>query len=170
MLLRGINVGGRSKLPMPELRAMLEACGYHDVATYIQSGNVALDVAGEVSDTQLAAGIEAKIRETFSLEVAVVVRTHAELTAIAEANPLADHVGEPAKLGVGFAPRELAPHRIVAVAGSADTFVVQGREVYLYAPRGFGRAKFPDFERSSGLPVTVRNWNTVLKLLAMTQR
>lgn len=170
VLLRGINVGGRAKLPMEDLRAMLEELGHHDVVTYIQSGNVALDVDRKVSDVKLASTIEAAITRTFSLDVAVVVRTHAELAGIVASNPLSEHEGEGAKLGVGFAPSKLPSDRITAVADSGDTFVVRGREVYLYAPNGFGRAKFPDFDRQSKVPVTVRNWNTVQKLLALTER
>jgi uncharacterized protein (DUF1697 family) len=168
VLLRGINVGGKARLPMAELRAALGELGYEDVQTYIQSGNIALD-GPKTPDAKLAATVEAAIKARFGLGVPVVVRTHDELQAIVAANPFAEHLDEPAKVGVGFAPAKLST-TVRPVQGSVDEFVIRGREVYVYCPHGFGRSKLPNFEARSGPPVTVRNWNTVLKLLSMTER
>ena len=45
-LLRGVNVGGRARVPMGELRLLFEALGHTDVVTYIQSGNIVFQAAG----------------------------------------------------------------------------------------------------------------------------
>ena len=62
----------------------------------------------------------------------------------------------------------LDPAASTPVAGSIDEIVVAGRELYLFCPNGQGRAKLPNFDRQLGQPVTVRNWNTVARLLSMT--
>lgn len=167
VLIRGINVGGKAKLPMAALRTVLGELGYEDVRTYIQSGNIALDAA-KTPDVELAATIEAAIKDRFGLEVPVAVRTHDELQAVVDANPFSDHLDEPAKVGVGFAPARLST-AVRPVAGSVDEFVIKGREVYVYCPNGFGHSKLPNLEAKAGPPVTLRNWNTVVKLLSMTQ-
>ena len=63
VLLRGINVGGKNKLPMADLRAALGDAGYADVSTYIQSGNIALSAetldGSAISD--LHVGFEAAV-------------------------------------------------------------------------------------------------------------
>ena len=168
VLLRGINVGGNNKLPMAELRPMLEGRGYERVATYIQSGNVVLDAPVE-GDAALAADITAAIAERFGLDIAVVVRTHAELVQIVDDNPFADHLDEKNKLMVGFAMQPLPAEQVTARPGSVDQFVIRRREVFLYCPDGIGRSKLPDFDRQTKVAVTVRNWNTVLKLVSMTE-
>ena len=70
VLLRGINVGGKNKVPMAELRSMLEGLGFENVSTYIASGNVFLD-AKESAKT-VAGKIEAALPKTFKLDTALV--------------------------------------------------------------------------------------------------
>ena len=77
-LLRGINVGGRSLVPMAELRALFTSLGLADVQTYIQSGNVVF-TAGGGEEEELAARIEAALAEAFGIAPAVLLRTPAEL-------------------------------------------------------------------------------------------
>ncbi len=89
VLLRGVNVGGRNRLPMLALREALAEAGMQDARTHLQSGNVVLD--SEASPAQLAAACERVIAERFSLEVAVVVRTRAELAKVVRHDPLGDH-------------------------------------------------------------------------------
>lgn len=166
LLLRAVNLGSYGKVPMAQLRAALSEAGYANVATYIQSGNVALDTA--LGEAELVAAIEALIAEHFGLAVPVVARRHGELAAAIAANPFPHRVDEPSRLGIGFAPAAL-PASFDAPTGSRDEVAVVGRDVFIYCPDGFGQAKLPNFDRQAKLPVTVRNWNTVLKLLAMTQ-
>lgn len=169
LLLRAVNLGSHGKVPMAELRAALTEAGYRGVATYIQSGNVVLDADAGAGEQELTAAVEAIIAERFGLAVPVVARRHAELAAAVAANPFPHRVGEPSRLGVGFAPSAL-PSAFTAPKGSVDEVAVVGRDVFVYCPNGFGKAKLPAFDRQAGVPVTVRNWNTVLKLLSMTGR
>lgn len=153
---------------MPELRRLLGAAGYRNVVTYIQSGNVALDAA-VASDMKLGEDVETLVAQHFGLSVPVIVRRHHELADVVAHNPFTDRLDQPAKIGVGFANTAL-PKQIALPAGSVDQLVVRGREVYLFCPNGFGRARLPDLDRVAHTPVTVRNWNTVLKLRSMTTR
>jgi uncharacterized protein (DUF1697 family) len=100
-LLRGINVGGKNALPMDELKSVLSARGLEDVATYIRSGNVVF--RSRTGDGHaVAAGIEKQITETFSVTVAVLMRTPAELAEIAESNPFLGGKPDHSRLHVVF--------------------------------------------------------------------
>src|SRR4051794_24471585 len=90
-LLRGVNVGGRTRVPMAELREALAEVGYEEVTTYIQSGNVVLRAPDGAK--AVAAAVEKRIRADFGVEVTVIVRTHAQLRRMAAASPFgSDHV------------------------------------------------------------------------------
>ena len=86
LLLRGINVGGHHKLPMKDLRAILEALGCEDVQTYIQSGNVVLSAKTAPNETAIASAIE----KQFGFPPRVLVVSGDKFTAIANANPYKD--------------------------------------------------------------------------------
>src|SRR6478609_1380679 len=86
-LLRGINVSGRNKVPMAELRSVLEGLGHRGVRTYLQSGNAVFTTDREDSEDELAAALEAAIEEHFGFRVPCLVRDHAYLAAVAEACP-----------------------------------------------------------------------------------
>jgi len=172
-LLRGVNVGGRTKLPMADLRRVVEGAGFTDVRTYIQSGNVVLRAPGSrVSTASVATRLRAAIAAGTDVQPEVVVRTRDELAAVVEANPWASggvdaselHVvflGGTAPAALGFDVGSYAPEEAVAV----------GREVHLRLPGGVGRSKLAaDLTRSArgGLQQgTMRNWRTVTTLLSM---
>jgi uncharacterized protein (DUF1697 family) len=86
VLLRGINLGKRNRVPMAELRDALEQEGFEDVATYLQSGNVLL--SSRLGRTKVTAQVAALIRERFGVDIPIVLRTRDELAAVVELNPL----------------------------------------------------------------------------------
>ena len=92
--LRGVNVGGHGKVPMAELKKVLEEAGAKNVATYIQSGNVAFDGPTALN----AKKIEHAIEKHFKLNVAVTVRTHDHLKKVIDDCPYDD----PSLVHVGF--------------------------------------------------------------------
>ena len=173
-LLRGINVGGTAKVPMGQLKSLFSSLGHQDVATYIQSGNVVFRCAAD-DEREVAASIERRIAETFAVSPRVLLRTPAELEAIARSNPYLGRQADHTKLHVVFldgspaasAVAELDPDR-----SPPDEFSVQRREIYLHLPKGSGRSKLTVdyFERRLGVAATARNWKTVLKLLQLTER
>src|SRR5580692_4057372 len=85
-LLRGINVGGKNKLPMRDLAVMFEDAGCGDVRTFIQSGNVIFTAGAKVSKG-LASVIASKIEAQFGYKVPVVLRTAQQLRDVVAHNP-----------------------------------------------------------------------------------
>lgn len=172
-LLRGINLAGRNRVPMAELRSELETLGLEDVVTYIQSGNVVFRGRGGRAE-ELAASIEGQIAEAFGIDVVVLLRTSAELAKVARGNPFLRAGADPSKLHVVFlsakpakkAEAELDPER-----SPPGEFRLGGREIYLHLPTGFGRSKLTVdyFERALGLAGTARNWKTVTKLVELSE-
>src|SRR5262249_31484717 len=90
-LLRGVNVGGRGKLSMPDLVRVFESLEHDDVKSYIQSGNVVFRSA-DSRPASVSAALERAIADRFGLETRVILRTHSELEAIAAGSPFADAV------------------------------------------------------------------------------
>ncbi len=99
-LLRGVNVGGRNKVSMADLRSLVESLGHTDVTTYIQSGNIVFTSAKAVA----APTLEAAIKDELGLDVTVVLRTPAELAKVVKANPFARE--DLSKVHVGFMAAE----------------------------------------------------------------
>ena len=171
-LLRGINVGGRTKVAMADLRALCTDLGLADVVTYIQSGNVVFRSAKK-PDT-IARGLEERIRAELGLEVTVVVRTAAELAKAVRGNPYVRTERDTQRLHVLFMDKTPARTRVAALdpdRSPPDEFTVRGREIFLRLPHGFGRSKLTVdwFERQLGVRVTARNWTTVNKLLELSR-
>lgn len=69
VLLRGINVGGHRKVPMAELRSLLEGLGHENVRTHLQSGNAVITTGGGAPEGELTAAIEGAIEDRFGFRV-----------------------------------------------------------------------------------------------------
>lgn len=170
-LLRAVNVGGKNKLPMSTLRASLEAAGFADVVTYIQSGNVVVK-ASERSSRTVARRVEAAIEAEFGLEVEALVRSGKELVKVIDSNPFVGRVADVTKLHVLFLDRKpdvVALETLAQKPFGPDEFVAGASEVYLHCPDGVGRSKLVIAMGPKLAPAvaTMRNWNTVTKLAQM---
>lgn len=170
-LLRGINVGGHAKVPMVDLRDACVGIGLHDVATYIQSGNMAF--SSDQSERKLVPLIQAAIVAKFGFHVPVILRSHSDLQAIVQANPYPDlALAEPKFLSVQAFAEPLPPTLIAKLdpdLNLPEHFTIVGRDLYLHLPNGIGRSKLAEHVAANlGKLGTVRNWNTVLKMLEMT--
>lgn len=163
ILLRAVNLGNHKKISMPALKQLLEQHGYADVSTYLQSGNVL--VSGPVK----AAEIEKIIESGFGLDVDVITRSHDELREIVNGNPFPEHVDEPSKLAVAFCDKATTAS-IDKDAYAPDEIIIKGKNIYIWYPNGLGRSKIgASFGKRLSVLMTVRNWNTVVKLLALTE-
>jgi uncharacterized protein (DUF1697 family) len=165
-----VNVGGRNKLPMPALREALESSGMEDVTTYVQSGNVVLE--SKAKPQALAREVEATIADSFGLEVAVVVRSRAELAAIVKRDPLGEVAGEEKLYQVTFCsekPARAAVAKLAERAVEGERLLAHGREVYAWFPHGVGRSKLAAqlSRQDLGVVATARNWRTVKRLLEL---
>jgi uncharacterized protein (DUF1697 family) len=171
--LRGINLGPRRRIAMPELRALLSEAGFENVRTYVQSGNVVLS-AGR-SPSQVGSKAERLIAARFGFDVDVIVRTGEELAEVVARNPLADVAVNPKRYQVSFLDSEPDPEAVARVAGLAaesERVVAIGRELYAWHPEGVARSKlWARLAADGGLGVraTARNWTTVCALHEMAQ-
>ena len=170
-LLRGINVGGKNKLPMKDLAAMFREAGCDDVRTYIQSGNVIFRADPALAE-DIPSLIGASILRLFGYRVPVVTRTARELQEIVQANPFAESGAEAAKLLVLFLadlPDRAHVEALDPNRSPGDEFAVLGREVFLHCPNGVARSKLTNsyFDSSLSTTSTARNWRTVQKLLEL---
>jgi uncharacterized protein (DUF1697 family) len=172
-LFRGINVGGKNKLPMKDLVATLENVGCHDVATYIQSGNAVFQ-SEEQDASQLSETIEAAIKERHGFEPLVLVLASEEMERAMGSNPFPETESEPKTLHLYFlaAPPESPDlDALEGIKGDRERFVLGDGVFYLYAPDGIGRSKLAaNIEKLLGVPVTARNWRTVRKVMEMAQQ
>jgi uncharacterized protein (DUF1697 family) len=173
-LLRGINVGGAKKLPMAELRTLMEGIGYDGVRTYLQSGQ-AVFASDHGDEESLAAELTHAIEEHFGFGVDVIVRDHAYLKAVAEACPFPAADLEPKQLHVTYFSAPVDADRFAEIDQAAylpEEFRLGDRALYLYAPNGLGRSKLAEHlskrRINKDLIATTRNWNTVVKLVEMT--
>jgi uncharacterized protein (DUF1697 family) len=169
-LLRGINVGGKNKLPMAALVELFEAAGCRNVVTYIQSGNVVFDATAPVAK-RVAEVISQAIDDTLGLRVPVVKRSAAELAAVAANNPLASHdLGTAHVMFLRDTPDRKAVAGLDAERSPGDAFIVQGRDIYLHLPNGVARTRLTNdyFDRQLQTVSTGRNWNTLLKLIELS--
>ncbi|HEV2141406.1 MAG TPA: DUF1697 domain-containing protein [Candidatus Dormibacteraeota bacterium] len=172
VLLRGVNLVRTNRIAMVELRAALDSAGFHDVKTYVQSGNVVL--TSKASPERVAADVHALIKERFGFDIAVVVRSADELARVVRRNPLGAVAVDPKHYLVTFLSGELPVaviERLRSAAAPQERLAVHGCEIYSWHPVGVGRS--PLWERiaarSLGVVATSRNWATVTTLLAMAE-
>jgi uncharacterized protein (DUF1697 family) len=170
-LLRGINVGGKNILPMKDLAAIFREGACSDVSTFIQSGNVLFN-AGRDAESVLPEKVSKQIAVRFGYQIPVVLRSIGELDRTAGGNPFLTAGVDDKALHVYFL-RELPSAEAVAALDAErslpDRFAVRGREIYLHLPNGMARTKLTNawFDSKLKTVSTARNWNTVLKLLAL---
>lgn len=169
-LLRGINVGGKNKLPMRELVKALEAKGCANVRTYVQSGNIVF--SSSQASEKLPRLIEAVVTKSFGLDVPVVLRTAPAWRKALAANPYIDAGIDESQLHVAFLadkPAKAAVASLDSKRSPGDRYTVLGQEIYLHLPNGVARSKLTNayFDAKLGTISTLRNWRTVLALRDM---
>jgi uncharacterized protein (DUF1697 family) len=167
-LLRGVNVGGKNKLPMKDLAAIFVEAGCRDVRTFIQSGNVVFDAAPSVS-SKVAKVVAVRIEERFGFRTPVVLRSAKELEAVLHGNPFLREGADENTLHVLFLddkPNAARLGELDADRSPPDRFLARGREIYLRLPNGVARTKLTNayFDAKLSTVTTLRNWRTVGKL------
>jgi uncharacterized protein (DUF1697 family) len=166
-LLRGINVGGKSVLKMADLRDICESVGCTDVFTYIQSGNVVFSHATTSADT-VAKALQQALANATGRDIPVMVRSRAHFQRIVDKNPYPK--AAPKTLHVAFlaaAPEAAKIKAFDREKYAPEEFLVVGREAYLHLPNGVGTSKLVPALTPKLPAATLRNWNTVQRLLEM---
>lgn len=177
-LLRGVNVSGRHKVPMADLRSLAGSLGFTGVRTYVQSGNLVLDAGAGDTAPSITSRLEEAVADTFGFEVPVVVRSAGDLARVVGANPFVAEGLRPddeARLfHVTFLGATPAPAAVADLVAAAESFAPDvlrpaGDEVYLHIPGGYGETKLHNafLERKLGVRATTRNWRTVTTLAGM---
>jgi len=168
-LLRGVNVGKAKRVPMGELRTLLEGLGYTGVITLLNSGNVVFDAAAG-SAVKHAAAIAGQLK----VEVQVIVKSAQEFSSIVAGNPLRASAQEHSRLLVAFVQDAKSLASMTAIAAlvvAPERFAVAKNAAYLLCARGILESKAAAaLLGKPGRVATSRNWATVLKLEEICSR
>lgn len=172
---RGINVGGKNSMPMKELVQMLQSLGFENVKSYIQSGNVVMNILaqdGKDKDQNAASHIEkisSAVFKKFGFKPYVVLLNRDELLNAAKNNPF--DVSNPKAVHFYFMNTKPQSPDLVKLEGlktGQEDFKLAGKVFYLFAPGGIGRSKLAaKAEQALGIPATARNFNTVEQMIKL---
>ncbi len=171
-LYRGINVGGRNIVKMASLRAMHERLDHREVATYIQSGNVAFSAGGAA--TSIARQTASAFLKEFGFEAQVMVVAANRWRRLIRENPYAAICRkDPTTVHAAISDGEPSEPGLAALrkkTGGSESFVVIDDVVYLHAPDGIAGSKFlTGMEKACKARLTVRNWRTVEAIRGMLE-
>jgi uncharacterized protein (DUF1697 family) len=160
-LLRAVNVGGTGKLPMTELTAMCQQCGFTKIRTYIASGNVVFE--SKLTEAKVKAALETALAKYAGRPVGVAVRSAAEVAAVLAANPFPK--AAPNATVAIFLDQPPPINALEAATGQKDEEMRLGlREIYVHYGLGMGTSRLKIPAAKTG---TARNMNTIAKLAEM---
>lgn len=174
VLLRGINVGGKNKLAMADLRRIASDAGFVDAVTYVQSGNLVLPSVESATIGKVGGELAAAITKSTGLEIPIITRTRDEWQGMIDTNPFPDVAVDPTKLHVvvldGDVPAALTDFDVAPFA--PEDLRWGDRVLYLSLPGGMGRSKLAVALQRVGNKKggTARNWRTVLALADLAAR
>lgn len=164
-LLRGVNVGRAAQLSMPALAQVASDLGWTDVTTVLRSGNLLFTAPD--SDLEVAGALSAAVAAQLRLQVAVVIRTGAQLRALLDQHPFGD--GDPARTVIACADRELDPgavQRLISLASGTEQLKIVGTDLFAAFPDGQASSRLAAGMAKAADPavLTARNLNTMVKL------
>ena len=173
-ILRGINVGGKRKILMADLRNSLKAIGFQNVETYIQSGNMIFE-AEENQNKTFAQAIQSSIFKSHGFDVPVIVRTLSELKKAQDQNPFLKGK-DPGinQLHLTFLSEIPSPENLTKIKAydyCPDQFEIVENNAFIKIPGKYHKSKLTNvfFEKKLDLQATTRNWKTVLKLIELAE-
>ena len=170
-LLRGVNVGGKNKLPMKALREAMEgSLGYTDVRTHIQSGNLVYESKARGAASYSKA-IAALLASDFGIDTYALTLSVASFRKVLDASPFPAKA-EPKSVHIAFldAPSKVDPADLDAVTATDETWHLTKQAFYLHAPSGVARSKLVQkLDRLLGVGVTARNLNSATKILELAE-
>jgi uncharacterized protein (DUF1697 family) len=170
--LRGINVGGNKKVPMQTLRAALEKATFQNVRTLLASGNVLLE-SSIAEPNRVRRMMEKVIVETFGFSSSVLIRTIAELQALAATDPFKKiTVTKDTRLYVTFLPEKPKGKLKIPYESPEKNFLIiratptELCSVLTVTPGEGTPEAMTILEKEFGKNITTRNWKTIQKMLA----
>lgn len=171
-LLRGVNVGGAKRVPMADLRSLLEQQGYRDIKTLLNSGNAVFSGFAERPAIH-SQRIRSAISEALGVDVPVIVKTAREIAAVIADNPLEAVATDPSRYLIAFA-RDAKSLSALALlretAGEGEEFRIGRNAAYMWCANGILESKLAvALLKGLGETGTTRNWATVTKINALLQ-
>ena len=173
-ILRGINVGGKRKIVMSDLKEILVKIGFENVSTYIQSGNIIFTKTENLDNLETAQKIEAAIEKTFGFEVPVIVRSAQELNEIIAQNPfIKDKNIHLEQLHLTFLqqnPDDEKSKQLETKEFLPDQLRIVKNNVYIFCEGKYHQTKINNnfFEKKLNVKASTRNWKTLLKLAELS--
>lgn len=171
-ILRGINVGGKRKILMTDLKSMCEKLEMEDVITYIQSGNLIFN--SDKPNSELENDLEKAITEKYGFNVPVIVRTKKELENSINNNPFFHENTDIKELHLTFLKEKPNKENIEQTETfnyEPDKFKIEDKDVFIFCAGKYHKSKLTNnfFERQLNVGATTRNWKTVLKLSELSK-
>lgn len=174
--LRGINVGGKNKIKMTELKEMFEAIGLVNAETYIQSGNIIFE--SDEKEEKLQEKIETGIQNKFGFPISVVLRTAAELKMLingclfseTEVNEAEASNTEGESLYVSLLPEAPLQEKLQVLSkykSESDEYKIKNRDVYLLFRHSVRNSKLANNVQKLDVRATIRNWKTINKIQSL---
>ncbi|TRX62378.1 DUF1697 domain-containing protein [Carboxylicivirga sp. M1479] len=165
-LLRGINVGGKRKLLMKDLKQLFIKLGFRNIITYIQSGNVIFEYKA-TSNSTLETSISEAISEQFDYDVPVIVRNKKEWNGLTQSNPfIREDINKLHLILLQDSPPQESISMLNKMKSPNDQFVIGNQHIYLLCHGPFHKTKFTNtsIEKHLKLSATTRNWKTISKI------
>jgi uncharacterized protein (DUF1697 family) len=170
-LLRGINVGKAKRVAMADLRMVVEGLGYADVKTVLATGNIVF-TARKAADPP-GPRIEHAIESKLGLRAAVLAVPQGDFDRMLRANSLLAPGRDLSRLMVGLVRGTAAMTELARLAGqpwAAEQLVCGKGAGYLWCPDGLAESRLvAAVNKALRDDVTMRNWNTMLKIQAALQ-
>jgi len=174
-ILRGINVGGKRKILMADLRLLFEKLDFSNISTYIQSGNVIFDDIAEFTDLEIADKIKQAITDNYQFYVPIIVISSNDIIKAVENNPFYQKdVSDISKLHLTFLKEKPTQENLREIASynyEPDKFIIKDKAVFIYCEGKYHQSKLTNnfFENKLEVAATTRNWKTVLKLTQLSK-
>lgn len=172
-LFRGINVSGQKLIKMADLKLLFEELNFTNVITYIQSGNVIF--TSKIIDYKILSKLISKIiNAQYNFEVEIIIKTPEELKYVLDNNPFIKQNNNPKRNYVTFLFNEPTKENILNFSKTdyaPEEFFINKNIFYFYSPNGYGNAKMNNnfIENKLKVIATTRNWQTVNKLVELTE-
>jgi len=171
-ILRGINVGGKRKILMVDLKSTCEKLGLKNVTTYIQSGNLIFN--SDKPNSELENELEKAITEKYGFDVPVIVRTEKELENSINNNPFFDKDTDIKQLHLTFLkekPNKENLEKILTFKNEPDKFQIEDKDAFIFCAGKYHESKLTNnfFEKQLKVGATTRSWKTVMKLSELSK-
>ena len=172
-LLRGINVGGNRIIKMAALKEAVEQCGFTNVITYIQSGNVVFD-AGENKTATIATKLEDSLLNNFKYDSRIVIRTYEQFKKVIDEIPIEWKTHKDLRCYLAFVKEPVTAQdviREIELKEGIDSVKAGAGVVYMSTLlSGLTKSGFPKLIGTKVYQdITIRNYNTAQKLLALME-